>query len=88
MTGARGRAVGVQGVGRATRRGSLFVAPPPSNQPGRRDLACARDRGVGLVCIGSEPGISTERNARRLGFSVAYTKAVLVMRREGLARSV
>ena len=51
-------------------------------------LACARERGVDLVCIGSEPGIPTERNARRLGFSVAYTKAVLVMRRDGLARSV
>lgn len=51
-------------------------------------LACARERGVGLVCIGSKPGIPTERNALRLGFSVAYTRARMVMRREGLARSM
>lgn len=34
------------------------------------------------------PGIPTERNALRLGFHVAYTKAILVQPGEGLARSV
>ena len=38
--------------------------------------------------IHAKPGIPTERNARRLGFQNLYTAVALVMRREGLARSV
>lgn len=40
-------------------------------------LALARDAGATLAVIHSHPGIPTERNALRLGFSVAYSKAVL-----------
>jgi GNAT superfamily N-acetyltransferase len=51
-------------------------------------LAAARARGCMLATIGSRPGIPTERNAMRLGFSVAYTKVILVRPGPGLARSV
>ena len=42
-----------------------------------RRLATAHARGVCVVTIGSKPGIPTERNARRCGFELAYTKAVM-----------
>ncbi|PRP94860.1 GNAT family N-acetyltransferase [Enhygromyxa salina] len=51
-------------------------------------LALARGRGCVLATIGSRPGIPTERNALRLGFSVAYTKVIVVRPGSGLARSV
>jgi GNAT superfamily N-acetyltransferase len=51
-------------------------------------LAAARERGCVLVTIGSRPGMSTERNAMRLGFRVAYTKVLVVRPGEGLATSV
>lgn len=51
-------------------------------------LERARQRGCTLGVIHSRPGIPTERNALRLGFQVAYTKAILVQPGEGLARSV
>jgi GNAT superfamily N-acetyltransferase len=51
-------------------------------------LAAARERGCVLVTIGSRPGMSTERNAIRLGFRVAYTKVIVVRPGEGLATSV
>ena len=41
-------------------------------------LAHAASLGCRLVCIHTEPGIPTERNARRLGFEIAYTKVCLV----------
>jgi GNAT superfamily N-acetyltransferase len=50
-------------------------------------LERARAAGISLATIGSEPGISTERNAMRLGFRVAYTKVVLRKPEPGLARS-
>jgi GNAT superfamily N-acetyltransferase len=51
-------------------------------------LAVARERGCVLTTIGSRPGMSTERNAIRLGFRVAYTKVIVVRPGEGLAVSV
>lgn len=51
-------------------------------------LAAARERGCVLTTIGSRPGTSTERNAIRLGFRVAYTKVIVVRPGEGLAVSV
>lgn len=36
-----------------------------------------RERGATQICIESEPGIPTERNARRLGFALAGTKVLL-----------
>jgi GNAT superfamily N-acetyltransferase len=50
-------------------------------------LARARERGCRIATIGSQPGIATERNAMRLGFRVAYTKAILRKPEPGLARS-
>lgn len=47
----------------------------------------AKDRGAIIACIGSKPGIPTERNAARLGFRMAYTKAILAMAGEGLEPS-
>lgn len=52
-----------------------------------RRLERAREAGCQLAVIGSRPGISTERNAARVGFGVAYSKVVLVMPGEGLAAS-
>lgn len=40
-------------------------------------LRMARAAGCKVATIQSEPGIPTARNARRLGFQVAYTRAVL-----------
>jgi hypothetical protein len=51
-------------------------------------LVAARERGCVLTTIGSRPGMSTERNAIRLGFRVAYTKVIVVRPGEGLATSV
>ncbi len=50
-------------------------------------LAHAREQGAIWATIQSKPRISTERNARRLGFETAYTKCVLVLRRPDLIES-
>lgn len=47
-------------------------------------LNLAIERGVKLATISSRPGVATERNVRRMGFEVAYTKAILVRPGEGL----
>lgn len=47
----------------------------------------AFDAGCDAVCIHSKPGIPTERNARRLGFELAYTKITMAMPGEGLVAS-
>jgi GNAT superfamily N-acetyltransferase len=44
----------------------------------------AARRGAVIVTIGSLPGASTESNAMRMGFRVAYTKAVMVRPGAGL----
>lgn len=53
-----------------------------------RRLERARERGARVVTIHSKPGIPTERNAARLGFAMAYTRAVMVMKGEGLVASM
>jgi GNAT superfamily N-acetyltransferase len=40
-------------------------------------LGALRDRGCAVATISSLPGVATERNARRQGFSLAYTKVQL-----------
>jgi GNAT superfamily N-acetyltransferase len=50
-------------------------------------LERARERGSHLAVIISGPGIPTERNAARLGFRMAYTRAVLVKHGAGLEPS-
>ncbi len=47
-------------------------------------LQRARERGSHLATIMSSPGIPTERNAARLGFTMAYTRVILVKHGEGL----
>jgi GNAT superfamily N-acetyltransferase len=49
----------------------------------RRALSLQAD----LASITSHPGIPTERNAARFGFQLAYVRAVLVKRGEGLVPS-
>ena len=48
-------------------------------------LAHAAAAGATLATIGSRPGVATERNVRRLGFELAYTKVVLAQPGPGLA---
>lgn len=48
-------------------------------------LRAAAEGGAKVVTIGSRPGAHTERNVRRMGFHVAYTKPVLAKRGPGLA---
>jgi GNAT superfamily N-acetyltransferase len=50
-------------------------------------LERGRERGSQLACIISGPGIPTERNAARLGFQMAYSRAILVKPGEGLVSS-
>ncbi len=50
-------------------------------------MRLTRGRGARVVCVHCEPGIATERNALRLGFSVAYTKVVMHRPGPGLAPS-
>ena len=50
-------------------------------------LERGRERGTTEAVIVSLPGASTERNALRFGFRMAYTRAVLARRGEGLVPS-
>jgi GNAT superfamily N-acetyltransferase len=47
-------------------------------------LNLAAERGARIATIGSRPGVATERNVIRVGFTVAYTKVVMVRPGEGL----
>jgi GNAT superfamily N-acetyltransferase len=47
-------------------------------------LKLARHHGAQFATISAQPGVATERNARRLGFEVAYTKAIVVRPGPGL----
>ncbi len=53
-----------------------------------RRLEQGRDRGCDVAGIHARPGIPTERNARRLGFFLAYAKVVMVRPGEGLTPTV
>ena len=50
-------------------------------------LQFAAAKGLDLVTIHSHPGIPTERNATRLGFKLAYVKAIMVRPGKGLTPS-
>lgn len=52
-----------------------------------RRLEAACDLGCRFAAVHSRPGIPTERNALRIGFALAYTKAIMVMPGDGLDRS-
>jgi hypothetical protein len=47
-------------------------------------LAVARRRGCDLAAQGAQPGSTSQRNAERRGFRVAYTRALLVRELAGL----
>jgi len=49
-----------------------------------RRCEIARSVGAEIAVVGSKPGISTERNAMRMGFALVYTRTVLVMPGDGL----
>ena len=80
-TGGIEFSVGVYGVG-----GGLYAAvvDPAFRRLGvqrallMERMAAAVQRKARVVMVGSDPAGPTERNARRLGFEVAYTKAVMV----------
>lgn len=48
-------------------------------------LHAAAEAGAVVATVGASPGVATERNARRMGFELGYTKAVLVRPGPGLA---
>jgi predicted N-acetyltransferase YhbS len=50
-------------------------------------LERAAEHKSATACIVSHPGLATERNAVRLGFQLAYCRAILVRPGEGLAAS-
>ena len=52
-----------------------------------RRLEQGREHGSGWAVIDSGPGIPTERNAAKLGFQMAYARAILVKHGEGLVPS-
>ncbi len=47
-------------------------------------LRRAAERGARVATISSKPGVATERNARRMGFEVAYTRVALARAGPGL----
>lgn len=47
-------------------------------------LDLARERGARWATVLASPGVATERNARRLGFELAYARSVMVRPGEGL----
>ena len=51
-------------------------------------LERARQRDCTFATIHSRPGIPTERNAKRMGFALVYTKAIMTMPGEGLVTSL
>lgn len=53
----------------------------------RERLIMARDRGAKIATISSRPGVATERNVRRMGFQVAYTRVVMARAGDGLVAS-
>lgn len=83
-----GRVVGASAQETYEGFGALFstsVLPPFRRRGIQRALMLERLRrlrelGATFATIGSAPGISTERNAIRIGFRPAYTKASLVRR--------
>lgn len=90
-TAAASEASGGSG-GRVLAMFGASVLPKFRNKGVQQALMAARlnhgiDRGAGVASIGSKPGIPTERNARRMGFQLAYTKVHVVKPGQGLVRN-
>jgi GNAT superfamily N-acetyltransferase len=87
-----GRCVGVAGLEIAGPLASLFGAAvvPDMRKRGIQlalmawRLRAAAEAGATVATMESRPGIATERNAMRMGFAVAYAKAVMVRPGAGL----
>jgi GNAT superfamily N-acetyltransferase len=80
------------GGAKATALFALSVLPAYRRKGVQQALIAARLRagaeaGGTVATISALPGVATERNARRMGFQVAYTKAVMVRPGEGLKGS-
>lgn len=83
------------GAGEGTRILAMFgatVLPQWRRRGVQQALLAARinhglERGATLATIGSMPGIPTERNVRRMGFELAYTKVHVVKPGPGLMRN-
>jgi GNAT superfamily N-acetyltransferase len=90
-----GEPVGAGGMEASARGAALFGASvlPEARRRGvqlalmLRRMARARAAGCQLVTITSSPGIPTERNAARVGFRLAYARALLVRPGPGLVPS-
>lgn len=68
------------------------VLPKFRNRGVQQALMAARlnhgiEHGATMASIGAKPGIATERNARRMGFQLAYTKVHVVKPGPGLVRN-
>jgi GNAT superfamily N-acetyltransferase len=68
------------------------VLPKFRNRGVQQALIAARlnhgiEHGATMASIGAKPGIATERNARRMGFELAYTKVHVVKPGPGLVRN-
>lgn len=68
------------------------VLPAFRNRGVQQALMAARlnhgiEHGATMASIGAKPGIATERNARRMGFELAYTKVHVVKPGPGLMRN-
>lgn len=89
---ASGRIVAVGGCSAEGQVGALFGAVTVKDQRRRgiqQALLAVRlnqmaTRGVRLATIGSRPHSSTQRNVRRMGFWLAYTKVAMVKTGPGL----
>ena len=85
--------VGSGGVGaRVVAMFGASVLPKFRNKGVQQALMAARlnhgiEHGATIASIGSKPGIPTERNARRMGFQLAYTKVHVVKPGPGLMRN-
>jgi GNAT superfamily N-acetyltransferase len=91
-----GRIVGAGAMevsGEAAGLFGLSVLPEFRRQGIQQGLIAARlnlaaERGARIACIGSKPGIGTERNVRRMGFDLGYVKLAMARAGEGLAAIV
>jgi GNAT superfamily N-acetyltransferase len=84
---------GLEIAGEASALFGLSVLEPFRRRGIQQALIAARlnvaaGRGAKIATIGSRPGVPTERNVRRMGFQVAYTKVAMVLPGAGLARVV
>ncbi len=86
-------AAGCQSSDGVTQMFGASVKPPYRRRGIQQALIAVRaergrELGSQLAVIHSRPGIPTERNSARLGFQMAYVRAVLVKHGEGLVPSI